>query len=799
MFRNYLVVAIRNLKNSFGYSIINIVGLAIGMACCILILLLIQDEVGYDTHHEHSDRIHRVVRDVRIPGAERFTSTGTSGPLADALVKEFPEVERAVTTMNFSGIFVFDEERGHGFSQRFCTTEPDVFEIFSLPLIKGDPATAISKPGTVVVRESVARKFFGDEDPMGKVLSVEYRYYKGEYVVTGVMEDQPLSSSINFDFITSSIAEFPAGFWDMWRAQNNFYPQKTWILMKEGADAKALERKLPDLMERKIGKEIRDTNTWHLQPIERIHLYSTSDYDIPSESDISYIYTYLTVAIFILTLASINFMNLATARSAGRAREVGVRKASGAYQRQLIGQFLGESILLALISMVLAVGLVEAALPTFNNFIEKDLALLTELDFTRVSGLLGVALLVGTLAGAYPALFLSAFRPVEVLKGSKGQTSRPVVRKALVVFQFAISIFLMIGSITVRDQINFIRNKNLGYQTEHTLALWLFNTDRTLTDRYQEVKRAFLDHPNVLKAAASHSVAAGVGQRIAVDVEGFEPGTWQIPVLGTDEDFLETYKIELLSGRNFSVDIPTDSTDAFILNETAVKTFGYENPIGKRFAWPQWERDGVVVGVVKDFHFGSLRDPIGPLVMCVWQDKFNALTLRVRGNDLPETMAFLEKTWRRFIPKEPFDYVFLEEYLNSYYGSDLRLGKTLDIFSGLAVLVACLGLFGLASFTAEQRRKEIGVRKALAASEASIIRLLSGEFMKLVAIALVIATPLAYYGMHVWLQEFHYKIELGAGTFLLCGVVALAIAQLTVSYQAIRASRLDPVEALRYE
>lgn len=799
LFGNYLTVALRNLRNNLGYSVINIVGLAIGMACCILILLLIQDEVGYDRHHERGDRIYRVLRDVRIPGAVPFTSIGTSGSLPKAMQRDLPEVERAITMMNFYDIYVFHEQSGRGFKQWFCTATPEIFDIFSLPFIQGNPATALDKPGTVVVSEKVARKFFGDDNPMGKVISVEYRYYKGEYVITGVMKDQPRSTSVTFDFITSTVADFPSAFWTMWRTSNTFFPQESWILLAEGVDPATVEAKLPDLMERYMGKEIRDTNTYMLQPLKRIHLYSKTDFNIPSASDISYIYTYLTVATFILALASINFMNLATARSAGRAREVGVRKAAGAFQGQLIFQFLGESVLLAFISMILAVGMVEAALPYFNGFLRKDLALMQELDAVRVFGLLGVTLLVGGLAGSYPALFLSAFRPVEVLKGSKGQTSRPMVRKALVVFQFAISIVLMIGAVTVRDQINFIRNKDLGFNTEHTLTMSIFNTDRSLTSRYREVKRAFLEHPNVLKAAASHSLAAGVYQRFSVNVENHEPGTWQIPLLGTDEDFLDTNGIQLLSGRNFSADIPSDSTDAFILNETAVKAFGYDDPIGKRFSWPQWQRNGVVVGVVKDFHFRSLREPIGPMVLAMWHDKFNQLTLRVRGENLPETIAFLEKTWRRFIPKEPFEMAFLDDYLEDYYASDLRLGKTLNVFSSLAVLVACLGLFGLASFTAEQRRKEIGVRKALAASEGSIVRLLSFEFLKLVAIALLIAGPLAYYGLQTWLQAFHYRIDLGPAPFAVCGFLALLIAQLTVSYQAIRAARLDPVIALRYE
>lgn len=805
MLKNYAKIALRNLFRHSGYSLINILGLAIGMGCCILILLLVQSELGFDTHHEKANRIYRVLREVRTTGASSNTYTGTSGALSGALLETYPEVEQAARMMNF-GVYVRYEVGDRGFRQNFASVDPSVFEIFTLPFVKGDPEVALDRPGTAVLSEEMAEKFFADENPIGKIITVDFRYFAGEYTITGVLRDTPRASSIRIDFLTTTVAEFPSRFWDEWALESTFFPAQNYILLRKDADPAALERKLVSFAEQKLGPELAALNTYYLQPLTRIHLYSTSDYGISSTTDISTIKLYISIGGFILLLACINFMNLATARSASRAREVGLRKVSGALRRQIVGQFLGESILFSILAMLFAVLFAWLAMPSFNALVGRSLVI--EQGDLLVMGamLLAMAVSVGIVSGSYPAFFLSAFQPVSVLKGTSRLGSRSWLRKVLVVFQFGVSITLIVGAMTVYDQMNYLRSQNLGFDYTHLLRLPVFATDRSLTDRYGTVKDAFLRHPDILKASASHSTAAGIFERMFVQPEGYPPDEWQIPIMGIDEDFLDTYGIPIVKGRNLTTS-RSDSSDAFLLNETAVRLFGWDDPerrsgtgpIGKRFAWPRWERYGTVVGVVKDFHFRSLRESVGPLAVCKWQDKFNNLTLRISGNDVPGTLEFLQKTWDEFLPGQPFRYQFITEYLEFYYSEDVRLGRIFNTFAALAIFVASLGLFGLASFTAEQRTKEIGIRKSLGASVPGIVSLLSREFLILVGIAILIAWPLAWIGMNRWLEEFVIRIALGPAIFILSSLSALVIAQFTVSLHAIRAATGKPIDALRYE
>ena len=554
-----------------------------------------------------------------------------------------------------------------------------------------------------------------------------------------------------------------------------------------------------------MGTDIQKTNTYHLQPITRTYLYSKRDYNLNWPDNISRIYTFALVAVFILLIACINFMNLATARSVHRAREVGMRKVVGAYRKQLITQFLGESTVLAVLALPFAFSLAQLALPAFAGYIGSNI---TTDYLDLVPAFVVFATVVGLLAGSYPAFYLSAYRPVEVLKGALKSGSKGVwFRKGLVIFQFGTSIILIIGTTVVYNQLSYMSNKDLGFDKNHTIMVPIFLADRKLKSnnwdrlghRHQMVKNTFLQHANIIEATALRSpIGLWGGMMRNVSPEGAIENGWRMHVNEVDETFFETFGIELIAGRNFSADIVSDSTSAFILNETAVKQLDWDDPLGKTFGFDD-NMKGIVVGVVKDFHHNSLRDKIQPVAFCMRRYLYSLLALKIRPDNVPETITFIEQKWKEFIPSSPVEYWFLDEQLQMSYFQEQRFGQAATTFSGLAVFIACLGLLGLAAFTAEQRTKEIGVRKVLGASTPNIITLLSREFIILVSVSNIIAWPIAYYLMNQWLQDFAYHINLSFLTFIAGGLLALFIALATVSLLAFRAARSNPIEALRYE
>ena len=808
MFKNYFKIALRNLLKSKGYTLINVAGLALGLAACLLILLFVQDELSYDRHHAEADQIYRVTLEALL-GEQEINGPITPAPMAQALVNDYPEVVQATRLFTFSGETLVRYEANQFIEERFFFGDSTVFDVFTFPLLQGDPETALVEPNTVVLTESTARKYFGQEDPMGKTIRVDDQF---DYEVTGVMEDVPETSHFHFDFL-GSLGTLGNSRNPMW-VSNNF---RTYFILADGQRAEALEAKFPAMVEKYAGPQVEEILgitidqffasggkfEFHLQALTDIHLHSHLNYEIEPNGDITYVYAFSIIAFLILLIACINFMNLATARSAGRAKEVGVRKVLGSNRRQLTLQFLMESMLLSLIALGVALVLAVALLPVFNTLSGKALES-NYGDGVMLSGLIGLAVLVGLLAGSYPAFFLASFRIVNVLKG-QGQAGlkSSKLRSGLVVFQFVISIVLMIGTAMVYRQVDFVQSKHLGFEKEHVIVLERFDA---LGPQQEAFKQQLVQHPNVVAVAGANTLPGRTFGDTSFFVEGAPPDQLRnIRVLMTDFDLLETLNLDLIDGRFFSHDFSTDSS-AVILNEAAVKEFGFAEAeaVGKRLVSPGFgdeeEQYISIIGVVKDFHFQSLHDTIRPLGLFIGRN-FTYLAARIQPEDIPGTLAALETQWQTFAPEQPLTYSFLDSDVDALYQRDQRQGSLFGTFALLAIMIACLGLFGLAAFTAEQRTKEIGVRKVLGASVPGIIVLLSKEFTTLVVIAFVVAAPAALWAMTQWLEGFAYSMDLvGAWwIFLGAGAAALLIAWLTVGYQSIRAALTNPVEALRYE
>ena len=801
MWKNYLKIALRNLRRYKGHTAINVAGLAVGMACCLLTFLFVQDERSFDRFHDNADRVYRVVNERHADGsvAHRAATPPAMGP---TLAREFPEVLQATRFFSF-GKTLIERDDLQFFERHFWMADSTVFDLFSFDLVQGNPETALTTPYALVLSRTMAEKYFGDADPLGQTLTISGR---NTFTVTGVMADLPAQSHIRINFL-GSFATMP-NFTSEERLRNWIWQQfYTYILLPDGFDPAQLEAKLPAFIAQHADPE---TSTYgfnyrtYLQPLADVYLHSANfRFDFNPRGDVTYVVAFSIVALFILLIACFNFMNLATARSMQRAREVGMRKVIGAQRGQLIRQFLGESMVLALGAMALAVGLVALVLPAFNTFTGKALSLDLAQHLGLVAGLLGAGLMVGLVAGSYPAFFLSAFRPIEVLKGAAGAGGGgfSAVRKGLVVAQFAISTVLIIGAAVVFSQVDYIKNKKLGFDKEQMVVLPIRGD---IDDNLETVKAELLRHAGIVSATASWGTPGGVVPGDNIRLPGSE-SAWPANVFTVDHDYVGTYGMELAAGRAFSRDFPADTSQAFILNETAARDLGWslDEAVGQEIWWDEWNRDDVrkgrVVGVVKDFHYNSLHQAIGPLVMLIHPSSFGHVSVRIRPDGVAATLDVLEQTWKTWAPGWPFEYYFLDDDLDEMYRAEEKVGQLAGGFSLLAVVIACLGLFGLAAYSAEQRTKEIGIRKVVGASVPSIVVLLSKDITRLVLAAFVVAAPLAYFAMQRWLDTFVYRIDLSVWTFLLAGLTALAIAWLTVSYQSIRAALADPVEALRYE
>jgi len=795
MFTNYLKIALRNLKKYKGYSFVNISGLAVGVACSVLILLWIQDEFSYDHFHEKAARIYRIASR-GVFGSTKISQTFTPAPMPQAMKNEFPEIEHIVrlygnvNTVVEYGTKVFDESQ-------IMLADSTFFDVFSFTFMKGEPKTALTEPSAVVVTEAIAQKYFGDEDPLGKVISF-YFDEKYEMKITGVIENVPRNSHFHFDFLVSLVSA--RGLYNSTDWNDNTF--KTYLVLREGTSAEQLEAKFPEFIIKYVGggneNFLADGDSWEyfLQPLTRIHLHSHLSREIEPNGNATYVYIFGVVAVFILLIACINFMNLTTARSTNRAKEVGMRKVIGSSRQQLMRQFLGESILISFLAFAVALVIVSIILPWFNHFVGKQLELTRFNNPQMIFSFVGLIVLIGLISGSYPAFVLSAFRPAAVISGElrKGMKNK-WLRNLLVIFQFTISIVLIVGTFVIGSQLNFFQNKNLGFNKSQVIVV-----KNLLPPGNQGVsfKNSLLQHANITAVTMSHTLPG----RSFVN-EYFKPENRPgitLNVCMCDADFIETMQLEMAQGRFFSAEFTTDAL-AIVINETAAKLLNWEAPLGKTFR--SMGQTFHVIGVVQDLHYESFHAAISPMAFLnlrsplKWRQ--NHFSIRVASANMAEMVKFIENTWLSIAPGIPFNYSFLDQDYEGLYRNEQQTGKVFVIFSFLAIFIAALSLLGLTSFTVEQRTKEIGIRKVLGASVPQIILLLSKEFTKCVVIANVIAWPIAYYVMNKWLQKFAYRIEIGWGTFFIAGLLTLMIALITVSWQAFRAALANPVENLRYE
>ena len=791
MFKNYIKTGLRNLWRHRGFTILNVTGLAVGMCAFFLIYQYVRFESSYDKFETKSDRIYRLVCDLKSSsGVLHWPSTTL--PMARTLKDDYPEVEKMVR-LNWAGNLF---RRGDVKFQENYTVFADstLFSIFDLPLLQGNPTTALIEPQSIVISKSTAKKYFGDANPMGQTLLFSDKSVSVK--VTGVMKDIPENSSIKGDIFVSmtTLRQFNDSADYRWGNFNSY----SYLLLKPGVNPDRLQAQLKPFIDKHIGADLKSSQQDYILFLEKMKdVYWSSRGGFVSGSR-SNVYIFSIIGLFILLIACINFVNLTTARATDRAKEVGIRKVVGAGKLQLTSQFLGESILISLIAFVFSIGLYSLILPLFNQLAGKTVSTGFFSQPTYVITLLVIALFIGLLAGIYPALILSSFNPIVSLKGRFSTSTRGLLlRKGLVITQFAISIALIIGTAIVYSQLHYMRSRDLGFSKEQTLVINTHN-DKQKRAYQQEI----VSVPNILSTSFSGSVP-GRGTYSAYSKVENSKGEMQVANLDltyVDFGYLEQYKMKLLAGRLFNRNITTDTTQAMILNEKAVKLLGYASPqaaIGRKF--DQWGKKGNIIGVIKDYNFNGLQQEITPLSICLDWNDCNFLSAKVNSGNLSGTLATLKSKWDRLAPSQPFDYFFLDEAFNKQYRSEERFGTLFINFAVLAIFISCLGLLGLASYSTLQRIKEVGVRRVMGASVSGIVQLLSVDFLKLVLIAFVIAAPVSWYIMHQWLHAFAYRTTVDWWIFAASGLGALLIAFGTISYQAIRAARANPVKSLRSE
>jgi putative ABC transport system permease protein len=810
MFRNYFKTAIRNLYKSKGFSAINIIGLACGLATCLLIILYVADELNYDHYNKKLSQIYRVDADIQF-GGHHFDLASSPDPLGAALKSNFPQVKQYVRLRDHGGFLV---KKGNQNIQedRVILSDSTLFDVFTLPMLAGDVHTALVNPNSVVLTESMAKKYFPKTettDVVGKTLTVNDTPL---YKITGVVKDLPKESHFHYDFFVSIYGQLSPYEINQWTS-NNF---NTYIVLDKNANSKKFASQLDDFVMKYVEPLFKTMNItkeefkkqgnylhYNLIPLSRIHLYSHKDSELEANGNIQYVYIFSVIAFFILLIACVNFMNLSTARSSGRAKEVGVRKVLGSLRKNLITQFLTESMLISFISMILALAIAALLLPYFNTLSGKELTTQAFFSSWLLPSLLLLVIIVGLLAGIYPAFYLSSFRPVAVLKGKIAAGFKTGwLRSGLVVFQFAISIFLIIGTLVIYSQLNYIHNKNIGYDRDHVLVIK--NTD-ALGNEAKVFKDEVLKLSGVQNATMTGFLPTA-GWRSdsplfptpTTDTKNaISTQIWRI-----DENYIPTLGMKMEQGRNFSKDFPTDSS-GIIINEAFAKLIGFRDAVNKPLYYmnnfPSTDFTKYhVIGVVRDFNFNSLHDVVTPLVFLL-QPQNGSIAFSVNTANIGNLISSIQQIYKRAAPGQPFRYSFMDADFNKTYRAEQKMAGLSITFSILAILIACLGLFGLITYAATQRTKEIGIRKVLGASISNVVTMLSKDFLKLVLIAALIAFPVGWWAMNKWLQSFAYRIHVSWWIFLIAGITAILIALITVSFQAIKAAVANPVESLRTE
>jgi putative ABC transport system permease protein len=792
MLKNYVKITWRNIKNSKIYSFINILGLAVGMACCILILLWVKDEWSFDRFHENADVICRVTEHQYNSSGDYFPVAVTPWPLAEALKNEFPEIVESTRLRIWNNRLIGYKDKKF-YENDFVAVDPSFLRMFSFPLVKGDISTVLTEPNTILITQETAARYFGNEDPMGKVLTFHNSY---DFKVTGILENVPHNSHIRFDFLVpfESLREF--GWTDSWWTNN----YTTYVQLADTASYQQIADKVSEYI-KKINPQ--SGTKLILQPLTDIHLRSNYAIDLygHTEDRALYVYAFSVIALFVLLIACINFMNLSTARSEKRSKEVGLRKVVGASRGNIVTQFYGESLIMTILSFFIAIMLVCLLLPAFNNVSGKFLSLDTIREPVFLLGLLGIMVVTGFVSGSYPALIQSSFKPVDSIKrrglGLSSKSRKSLFRRTLVVVQFTLSIILIVGTLIVYRQIHFMLNKELGYEKESVVY---FIKRANIRTQYDAFKSELLRDPAVVGVTASSDVPTySVHSTGGFSWEGKDPEThFLIHQFSVDHDYLRTFNMNVIAGRDFSKEFPVDAaTQSFIVNETAVKAMGLENPVGTKFTL--YDNEGQIIGVVQDFHYKSLQKEIEPLVMRIEPDRDNYVFVKFNSERTQEALAAVQRVYKAFNPEYPLEYTFLEETVEQLYDSEQKTRKIFNYFTIIAILISCLGLYGLAAYMAQQKTKEIGIRKVLGASILNIAARMSWEFILLICVANAAAWPLAYFAMNKWLHNFAYRMKIDPLIFVCAGVASAVLGLITVGYHTVKSARANPADSLRYE
>ncbi len=796
MFRNYLKIAIRNMKRQKGYAFINTFGLAVGLTCFLLLMIYVRYELSYEKFHTNSHRIFRVA--VHLPswnykGSMDFCKT--TAILAPTLEDTFHEVVAATCLREGWGPLSYGDKK---FQEHGIYGDTKLFEVFTFPLIEGDPETALAEPYSVVLGQRLAEKIFGDADPMGKVLRLSDEM---DFRVTGVMENVPPNSHIQFDYILSFATLKAQGKSDIQSWGTIDYC--TYVLLADADQSKELEAKFPAVVEQHHKYDSEEAKPhYFLQPLNSIHLHSHLNFEMSENSDIKIVYLMISIACLILAIACINYMNLATARAAQRNKEIGIRKTIGAKRPQLVAQFLGESLTYSLIAVFFALVLVFSLLPLFSAFARIPVIFADQFTLPNLVFLVSVYLSVGFLSGVYPAFLLASFRPADAMKNTvwQGRSRKPLnLRNVLAVFQFCISVALILSAWVIQKQLHFIKYTDVGYDRDHVVELFIWEDE--LREQLENIKLGLMTNPAILAAATHNQGPLNIGNVSPAEVEGDDgemERLGQIYCCYVDYDFLDLYDIEIVEGRQFAPHFSTDRDKAVIVNQTAVEVLGLTNPIDKKFS--RWDiEEGRIVGVVHDFHFSSFRMKIEPMFFLLRPERANRFSIKIAPDDVGKTLAFIRETFRAYHPSFMFDYHFLDDSFDAMYQAELRLGTVLIFFSFIAIILTLLGLIGLIYFILERKTKEIGIRKVLGASIFSIVRMLNHELMLLVCIANAIALPIAYIMIRRWLEAFEYRTALTIWPFVFSGSIVLLTVAVTVSLQSMKSARANPADSLRYE